>query len=165
VGWVCVLHQKLLITVKCSSKCTYNGQIAHDYKVLYDGCGRIWARWQLREIMAFGESWLTSALHQGSWLSKFAAHNAITVGVWNLGGSFVGMSPFLQQMKCLFTASFIFTRLFIYFSKPTSHPYHKWNIIHEEEPTCEQMKQMGILWIWKLASYCPFCRGNPHHTQ
>ncbi len=28
VGWVCVLHQKLLITVKCSFKCTYNGQIA-----------------------------------------------------------------------------------------------------------------------------------------
>jgi hypothetical protein len=57
------------------------------------------------------------------------------------------MSRFLQQMKCLFTASFIFTQLFIYFIKPPSDPYHKWNIIHEEEPTYEQMKHMGILWI------------------
>jgi hypothetical protein len=44
-------------------------------------------------------------------------------------------------------ASFIFIRLFIYFIKPTSHPCHKWNIIDEEEPTHEQMKHMGILWI------------------
>jgi hypothetical protein len=57
------------------------------------------------------------------------------------------MSRFLQQMKSLFTASFIFTQLFIYFIKPTSDPCHKWNIIHEEEPTYEQMKHMGILWI------------------
>jgi hypothetical protein len=33
VGWVCVLHQKVLMTVKYSFKCTYNGQIAHDDKV------------------------------------------------------------------------------------------------------------------------------------
>ncbi len=32
LGWVCVLHPKVLITVKCSLKCTYNGQIADDYK-------------------------------------------------------------------------------------------------------------------------------------
>jgi hypothetical protein len=57
------------------------------------------------------------------------------------------MGHFLQQMKSLFTASFIFTRLFIYFIKPTSHPCHKWNTIHEEEPGYEQMKDMGILWI------------------
>jgi membrane-bound acyltransferase YfiQ involved in biofilm formation len=74
------------------------------------------------------------------------------------------MSHFLQQMKCLFTASFIFTRLFVYFIKPTSHACHKWSIIHEEEPTYEQMKHMGILWIWKLAAYCPFCGASPHQA-
>ncbi len=131
VGWVCVLRQKLLITVNCSFKCAYNGQIAHDYKIPYHGCGRIWARGQLCEIMAFGESWLTSVHPKGPLFRKFAADNAITVECetwvepslawaisynrWNLGWTFFGMSHFLQQMKCLFTASFIFTRLFIYF--------------------------------------------------
>jgi hypothetical protein len=164
VGWVCVLHLKLLIKINWSVKSTCNGQIAHDYKVPSHWCGRIWPGWQLREIMAFGASWRTSALHQGPLFSKFAADNTVTVGVWNLGWTFLGTSQFLQQMKCLFTASLIFTLLFIYFIKPTSHPDHKWNIIHEEEPTYEQMKHMGILWIWKLANYCPFCRASPRQT-
>ncbi len=79
LGWVCVLHQKLLITVNCSFKCAYNGQIAHDYKIPYHGCGRIWARGQLCEIMAFGESWLTSVQPKGPLFRKFAADNTITV--------------------------------------------------------------------------------------
>jgi hypothetical protein len=76
------------------------------------------------------------------------------------------MSHFFQQMKCLFTASFMFTLLFIYFIKPTIHPCHKWNIIHEEEPTYEQMKHMGIQYYGfeKLAAYCPLCRASPHQT-
>ncbi len=79
LGWVCVLHQKLHITVNCSFKCTYKGQIAGEYKVPYHGCGRIWARVQLREIMAFGESWLTSVHPKGPLFRTFAADNAIAV--------------------------------------------------------------------------------------
>jgi len=79
VGWVCVLHQKFLITVNCSFKCTCNGQKARGYKVPYHVCGRIWPRWQLREIMAFGEDWLASAQPKGPLFSNFAADSAVTV--------------------------------------------------------------------------------------
>jgi hypothetical protein len=98
---------------------------------------------------------------RGHYLVKFAADNAKTVGVWNLGWTFLGMSHFFQQMKCLFMASFMFTLLFIYFIKPTSHPCHKWNIVHEEEPTYEQMKHMGILRIWKIGCLLPIVLGQP----
>ncbi len=47
VRWVCVLHQKLLITVKCSFKCTYNGQIAREssLRTMWENLSRVTITW------------------------------------------------------------------------------------------------------------------------
>jgi hypothetical protein len=177
LGWDFVLHAKLLITVKCSFKCTYNGQIAHDYKVPYDGCGRIWAGWQLRGIMAFGELWVTYVRSKGPLFSKFAADNAITVQcetwvepslAWAIRvecetwfeHSLAWAISYNRWNVCLWHHLFSPGCSFS-FIKPTSHPSHKWNIIHEEEQTYEQMKHMGKLWIWKIGCLLPILLGEP----
>jgi hypothetical protein len=137
LGWVCVLRQKLLITINCCFKCTYNGQIAHDYKVPYDGCGRIWPGWQLHEILAFGESWLMSVHPKWPLFRKFAADNAITVEceTW-VELSFAWAISYNRWNACL-PASFIYfhpvVHLFYETNKSSmSQMEHQWSFMKNQ---------------------------------
>jgi hypothetical protein len=134
-------------------------------KVPYDGCGRIWAGWQLREIMAFGESWLTSVLPKEPLWNNFAADNAITVEceTW-VEPSLAWAVSYSRWNVCLqhhlFSPSCSFTLLnqqVIHVTNGTSfmkknQPMNKWNI-----------------WAYYgfeiVSGFGPFCGASPHHRR
>ncbi len=110
-----------------------------------DVVDRIWARVQLREIMAFGESWLTSVHPKKPLFRTFAADNAIAVEceTW--------VEPSLAWAISYNTWNVHHCMKWTSFMKK-NQPMNKWNI-------------WAYYGFEKLAAFGPFCRARPHHRR